>query len=144
VNRAADRLNTLADLNADGRTDIALGLAGVAISGGPIAIAIYRGDGRGSFTVRQTINAGINSGLDHETADLNGDGHLDLVYGGSVWSGLEYTDQIEISFGTSSGAFEAPVVSEFVNKAFFEDSYIHGIEIADADGDGRRDLVGLG
>lgn len=63
------------DFNRDGKVDIAL--TGALTTGGPLELLISLGDGTRKFL--PATAAGIAKATSVATADLNGDGKLDLV-----------------------------------------------------------------
>jgi hypothetical protein len=85
------------------------------------------GVGNGTFGPPSTINSGSHP---HHiaTADLNGDGILDLAAADNAASNMS------VMLGLGAGAFAAPVL-------YATNSYGTGICIADLNGDGIRDLA---
>ena len=106
-----------ADFNEDGRVDVAF-----SDPGGTLYVFLNRG----SRTFQQ-LNKKVYTELQTTTlvraADVNGDGHVDLVWGpGNIWTQL----------GDGNGNFAAPVRSAVGNSA---------APYVDVDGDGRKDFV---
>lgn len=112
----------LADLNGDGKLD-------VAILGGYITlstIALSYGNGDGTFTAAPAaLSAGLYAGA-FGAGDLDGDGAVDLVYGN------KYSYHVLHNDGTGSFTVGAP---------FNIGSYGKGVAIADIDHDGDLDLA---
>jgi len=103
----------VADFNRDGKPDLAISFGN--------AIAVFLGNGDGSFRELSAIAlpAGAFTGTPL-TAELNGDGILDLVSGSLVL------------FGLGDGMFQRPAP---LSEAAFA--------LTDLDGDGRIDLAAL-
>ncbi|APR79051.1 Putative aggregation factor core protein MAFp3, isoform C [Minicystis rosea] len=107
-----------ADLDGDGKVDVAV--AGSSTQ----SIAIFKGAGSHAFSTPVTIPAGANP-LQIALAPMNGDAHLDLVYGTA-------NGKIGVLLGNGSGGFGAPTL--FDNGG-------GEIEIGDFNGDGRPDVA---
>jgi hypothetical protein len=118
-----------ADFNADGKLDLA------TCDGR--AIRIYPGIGDGTFKTGQAYSTIGNRGFIFPT-DLDGDGNLDLVsgfVGNGMYSGDDFLENYTYALmGNGDGTFQgAPVLGVVYN----------GTNLADLNGDGRPDLVGL-
>lgn len=115
----------LADVDGDGRADLLLRLAPeTPDAGGQVVLRL--GAGAGSFGAPGLPLAADATAL--AVADLDGDGHLDLLTGSRL--GLS----VEVRFGAGDGTFSPPagtVVGEVVT----------GLAAGDLDGDGVLDLV---
>ncbi len=108
-------------------------LTDVAIQAGQGAEATIVGNvggavGTGDFNLSTTLIRG-HGVKDIDSADLNGDGNLDLVVGGKNTSSSVY-------LGDGTGNFSDPL--------FFNDSETNDVEIGDFNGDGVLDLVYVG
>ncbi len=116
------------DLNGDGHPDIA-----VANDGSPI-LSILIGNGDGTFqavvnTPPETSTAAVSIAI----ADLNGDGHPDLVT-------TDDSASVDVFINQGSGAFATPVVYETfqpVGAVSEPDS----VAVADLNGDHKLDLA---
>ena len=118
-----------ADFNHDGKLDLA--------TDDGITIRIFLGNGDGTFTVGAAYAAIPNTGLLVAT-DLDGDGNLDLfsglgnsgAYGGDNFLPSQAYALLGNGDGTFQGAPSLPI------------NYT-GTNIADLNGDGRMDIVGI-
>lgn len=114
----------LADLNGDGKLDIAMvndGFEGTA--------GVMLGDGTGGFVAGATFDAGQNPGA-IAVADVNGDGHPDLTITDSS------TDDLSIYDGDGSGVFGGPATYGLGGAVKPKD-----VAVADLNGDGLPEVV---
>jgi len=111
----------LGDFDADGVPDLAT------------RSGILRGNGDGTFQalLRYASEPPVGGSDPIAAADLNGDGYLDLVVGGSTFDPV--VNQVWIYYGKGDGSMLRPV-------AYTGWGADRGV-IADFDGDGRPDLV---
>ena len=111
----------IADLNADGRPDLAVApyLSGV--------VSVLLGNGDGTFGTKTDFRTGINPTA-VAIADLNDDGRLDIA----VTNLYSYT--ISVLLGNGDGTFGT-------KTDFGTGSYHYSVAIADLNADGRPDLA---
>ncbi len=116
----------LGDLNGDGRLDIAVGSTG---TDDKLRVGLQQPNG--SFVVTQTLSSGFDDTYGATIADLDGDGHLDVIGSGGL-GGIG--PGLAIFRGSASGQVAAPIQLG-----------VNGIVIkcttADLDGDGDLDLL---
>jgi uncharacterized repeat protein (TIGR01451 family) len=123
-----------ADFNHDGIVDL---VASTVISSSYSAL-FFKGIGGGMFQAPTVIGTAVIGGdgiSDFTAADVNGDGHLDLIGigGGAVW----------VQLGMGDGTFSQPPVAYDFGTSTFGGSCSDFCEVrvADIDGDGFPDIV---
>jgi len=110
-----------ADLNEDGKLDLAVNVAGFD------TVAILNGDGQANFTLKEHVETDtLPKGL--AVGDVNGDRHLDLV------SINEWGYDIRINLGDGRGGF---IGAGELNG----DGGPNRIAVADLNNDGNLDLI---
>jgi hypothetical protein len=126
VTTAASTGSVAADLNADGKTDLAF----IHSNENKLDLFTNTSSATGiSFALSQTLTTGLYPN-DIAASDLNGDGKVDVAV-----SGLEY-DAISVYKNNSSGSIN------FLAKVDYSTNIEpHSITIGDLDNDGKPDLV---
>jgi len=120
---------TVGDFNGDGKLDLAVANGDVACVGCQSGFTILLGNGDGTFRAPATIFGGLNPDS-IATADLNGDGKLDLIL-------LDNLGRFYVFLGNGDGTFQTANV-----VGYFTDSFPGGnIGIGDFSGDGKLDVV---
>jgi hypothetical protein len=113
----------VSDLNEDGKFDL-------VTTSHIFGVVVLFGNGDGTFTAAPNIE--VAGGELVRAADLNGDGHVDLVAAG---------DQLSVLLGKGDGTFAPPVSyaagSDVSNSAL----NLLGLAVADLNGDSIPDLV---
>ena len=130
---------TAADVNGDGFLDVL-----TANNGGPTGayVAVRLNTGNGTV-FREAPNVPIVGGAhDIFTADLNGDGNLDLILRGSGTS-IPADSRVNVSLGDGQGRFTPlPAVSTGAGSYHGVNSQgSSGSALGDVNGDGRPDIV---
>jgi len=115
------------DFNGDGKLDLAVVETGGTGDG---ALAIFLGDGKGNFRKSARYRLGPAS-VAVAVADLDGDGHLDIV---AINGGVKGNGSVEVFFGKGDGTFKAP-------KTYKLGAYPDFVATADLNGDHHPDLV---
>jgi len=111
------------DFNEDGKPDLVV----ATIAGGQASIVLL-GNGDGTFRQQPPIPNSFGF-LRAKVADLNGDGHQDLVFA--------MNGSIGVSLGNGDGTFGAMTV---LPSGSFPGLYL-GLAVADFNGDGKLDIV---
>jgi hypothetical protein len=113
----------IADLNDDGNPDL-VGSVGTSLD-----IQLGNGDGTFQPAVSYSLGSQDTNGLDSlAVADLNGDGHLDVVVADGYFGG------VEVLLGNGDGTLRPAV---FYSREY----YAQGVTIADMNGDGKPDVL---
>jgi hypothetical protein len=126
----------VADFNGDGKKDVVV--VGTATSGGAnsAVIAIYPGNGNGTFTSHSLVNdPGSRSGYDVIAADFNGDNKIDLA----VSNPMEGT--VSLFLGNGDGTFQAPHNTVYGNTIPTGTAGVANLAIGDFNKDQKPDLV---
>lgn len=120
------------DLNGDGKADVVVANetnADIKVEK-PGQVDVFLGDGKGRLRRETTLAAGLYPG-DVQVADLDGDGHRDIVV--ANWG----DDDASVFFGDGRGRFR-------VGPRLRPDPASEGpysVQIADVNGDGHNDVV---
>jgi uncharacterized protein (TIGR03437 family) len=119
------------DFNGDGKLDLIAGTGTDNFTGGALMILLGKGDGTFQAPAMTPVGTGGGTPNALAAADLNGDGHLDLV--AAVWS-TSGTGMIVVLLGNGDGTFRQL-------PAFQASAAGSALAIADLNGDGVPDLV---
>ncbi|HYX27587.1 MAG TPA: FG-GAP-like repeat-containing protein, partial [Pyrinomonadaceae bacterium] len=117
-----------ADFNGDGYPDL-------AILGAGIQILLNNGDG----TFRTIGSYSFQSPRVLATADLNGDGKIDLIEVSTIQSGTKIVNTVSVLLGKGDGTFQPQIDSDASTVEASTGPY--SIVVADFDRDGKLDLA---
>jgi hypothetical protein len=125
----------IADVNEDGKPDL-LATVFLPFNGG---VAILLGNGDGTF--QPPINAVLGP-IDLRSiavADINQDGHLDVVVTGSDTSVSPSRGTVTILLGNGNGTFQPPLAT--YDSGVTPGGWANSVAVADVNGDGALDLA---
>jgi FG-GAP-like repeat len=134
---------TVGDFNHDGKIDLAQINCDRQNGGFPFGIAlcalyVFLGDGTGQFMQAQSIQLKPGAAYNIQSADVNGDGNLDLVYVRTTYNGTlnQYSGVGAVWWGRGDGTFSSatyltPSITNSLDAA----------AIADFNNDGRLDVA---
>ena len=120
-------LLAVADLNNDGKSDLVTSIAGYSPSNYPYAF-LGRGDGSFQAPIAANLNFFYTSGI--TTADLYGDGKVDLL----LWSEFTGTTGVTTLPGNNDGTFRSPISTLATPQ-------VTSLVVADFNGDGKSDIL---
>lgn len=117
-----------ADVNGDGKLDLLVANQG-GESNGDGLVAVFLGNGDGTFQTPVTYDAGDSVTSSLAVADFNGDGKADLVVANSGHA------TVNVLLGNGDGTFQGAVVYGAGGDI------PAAVAVADLNGDGKRDIV---
>ena len=126
----------VADVNGDHIPDLVVTNTFASQDGGPSVVGVLLGNGAGTFQAPVTYNTGGYWADSVAVADVNGDGHPDLVVANSCQSSTNCNNgTVGILLGVGDGTFQAPV--SYGSGGLYPGS----VAVGDVDGNGHPDLV---
>ena len=132
TNQATDEGFAVADFNGDGRLDIAAGLGEGVHEGKEVAWWENPGNGQGNWTMHHVGSTGEWKDRT-SAADLNGDGHPDIIVSEeSVWKGTSVFWFEQPPGASSSDWPRHKLVTQFTTNS---------VDVADMNNDGVPDII---
>jgi len=134
------KLAFAADINNDGYPDI------IAFDSLNQAVIVWLNLKNGTFgaPITTAITRNYGSVASIAVQDLNGDGYPDVLVASIVASSTSSTLTLQTLFGMGNGNFNA-ATSIYINtvtiSADLQMPYLHGISLADINGDGKPDVI---
>ena len=128
----------VADVNADNKLDLVVANECVTktCDSGHGQVAVLLGKGDGTFKKAVLYDSGGFNALSVEAADLNGDGHPDLVVANACKEFSNCSDGLAaVLMGNGDGSFQT--AATYVSGG----SGLDSASLADVNGDGRLDLL---
>src|SRR5437763_2754562 len=131
---------TSADVNGDGRADLIVANQCLDLTCTAGGIALLLGNGDGSFQPPQSYDSGGFNPFSVAVADMNGDGHPDLVVANGCANSTCQTDgtvkgSVAVLLGNGNGTFQAA-------QAFDSGGLgARSVVVADVNGDGYSDAI---
>ncbi len=122
------------DVNGDGHPDLVVSNRYHSCCNGYGRVGVLLGNGDGTFqsAVKYTLGSFEATGV--AIADVNGDGHPDLVVSSECYKSICNYGSVSVLLGNGDGTFPAT----FILKV---GSDTNSVAVADVNGDGRPDLL---
>ena len=130
----------IGDVNGDGYPDLIVanaGPCGHCASGG---LSVFLGNGDGTFQPPVFFDSGaLTNSTSVAIADVNGDGHPDLIVGAFclTWPTCNNGGIVSVLLNNGDGTFQTAVTYGSGGD------YVYAVAVADVNGDGKPDLVAL-
>jgi hypothetical protein len=126
----------IGDVNGDGYPDLVVANQYVNDHSVEGTVGVLLGNGDGTFQPVVNYDSGGNGALSIAIADLNGDGHPDLVVANQCAAECGVaTGSVSVLLSNGSGSFIGAVT--YSSGALYADS----VAVGDFDGDGKPDIV---
>jgi hypothetical protein len=121
----------VADLNQDAKLDV----VAAGVNGSPHAkVGVLLGNGDGTFTQGDSYYTGGRDVFSVAVADVNGDGHPDLLVGNCTSTCVSEDGSVGVLVGTGYGFKPAALYDSGLSSAY-------SVAVADLNGDGKPDIV---
>lgn len=125
----------IGDVNGDGRPDLVIANQYQCSSCSNGGFSVLLGNGDGSFQAPSTSSSGGVAATAVRIADLNGDGHLDLVVSNQYQCTNCSNGEVSIFLNKGNGTFPSPSKNSSGGYAALS------VSIGDVNADGRPDVI---
>jgi hypothetical protein len=128
----------IADVNGDGKPDLVVANRCLTSCPGGFGIggvSVLLGNGDGSFQSPVSYSSGAGDAISVAIADVNGDGHPDLVVANARGVGNRATGRVSILPGNGDGTFQRAILYDSAQLG------TSSVAVADVNGDHRPDLI---
>jgi hypothetical protein len=126
----------IADLNGDGKVDVAGAMSGNFTGANSGNIVVLLGNGDGTFQPAVTYGSGVGSGGGSlAVADLNGDGKPDFVVATGETAPVSGQGTVGVLLGNGDGTFQPALTYASGGE------YALSVAVADLNGDGKPDIA---
>ncbi len=123
------------DVNGDGKPDLLVVNGCISFPCWHGDVGVLLGNGDGTFQTARVLDTGVNGVSRIVVADLNGDGHLDVVVSHGGTCSPPCLDKVSVLLGDGDGSFRAPQI-------YSSGGYgARDVEVGDVNGDGKLDLL---
>jgi hypothetical protein len=124
----------IGDVDGNGHPDLIVTNRYHSCCWGYGTLSVFLGNGDGTFQTPVIYKTGGSDASSEAIADVNGDGHPDLVVANQTChSSTCHDGGVSVLLGNGDGTFQAPVTYDVSDST--------AIAVADVNGDGRPDLL---
>jgi hypothetical protein len=125
----------IGDVNGDGRPDLVVANQYECSNCSNGGVSVLLGNGDGTFQAPATSTSGGVAATAVKIADVNGDGHPDLVISNQYQCGNCSNGEVSVLLNKGNGTFQAPIKNTSGGYAALS------VAIGDVNADGRPDVI---